>query len=168
MLTSPNANLFIEIMNRIKSQVSEIRFVAQDIGQLENYDIRPAVSWPCCLIDMDQTNFTEANDQNIQLAAGMITMRLGLVKYTDSNNLVPDAAMENSLQYYEIEQKLYQALQGWNPDGFGKMLRRVAATERRQDDIRVRTIRFEISYVDESARPVRTSISRPGAEVFTS
>lgn len=168
MLTSPAANLFTEIVNRIKERVTEIRFIAQDIGQLENYDIRPAVSWPCCLMDIEQTNFTEANDGNIQLAAGTINLRLGLVKYTDSNNLVPDSAMENSLQYYELEQKLYSALHGWNPDGFGKMLRRTAATERRQDDIRVRIMRFEISYVDESARPIRSSIPRPGADVFTS
>lgn len=161
MLNSPFANLFTLILERMKTKAPSIRFVAQDIGQLENYEIRPAVSWPCCLIDIQQAQFSEANSENIQLAQGLISFRIGLVKYTDSNNLVPGNVLENSLKYYEAENELYAALHGWKPEGFGALLRRSCVTERREDDIRVREMKFAFSFTDESARPMKRTIPRP-------
>lgn len=161
MLNSPQANLFKSILDRIKSTVPDIRFIDHDLGQLENYEIRPSVSWPCCLIDIDKIQYSDADSNNEQMAQGTITLRLGLVKYTDSNNLTPANVFENSLKYYEIENEVFKALHGWNPEGFSKLLRRVAATEKRDDDIRVRVITFDVSYRDAGAAPVKTTIPRP-------
>jgi hypothetical protein len=41
-----------------------------------------------------------------------VNLRIALVKYTESNNLVPDNIRPNALQYYEVEQKVHEALQG--------------------------------------------------------
>ena len=72
---------------------------------------------------------------------------------------------ENALQYYEVENKLFKALHGWNPTGFGKLLRRITATEKRDDDIRVRIVKFAISFTDNSAVKTKTTVPRPGANI---
>lgn len=167
MLNSPHANLFIAILERLKAKAQSIRFIAQDIGQLEHYEIRPAVSWPCCLMDIEQMQYSDANDRNIQLAQGTISLRIGMVKYTDSNNLVPGNVLENALKYYEIETEVVAALHGWKPEGFGALLRRTTVTERREDDIRVRVMHFAISYTDTSAKTARTTIPRPDGTIGT-
>lgn len=161
MLQSPQANLFKSILQRIKEKVPQIRFIDHDLGQLENYEIRPAVAWPCCLIDIDQLGYSDAANNLQQIAEGTVTLRIGLVKYTDSNNLTPSNVFDNSLQYYEIEQKVFEALHGWAPTGFSKLLRRVAMTEKRDDDIRVRIVTFAVSFIDESATPAKVTIPRP-------
>jgi len=165
-LTSPFANLHNALIERITLMVPEIRYIAQDMGQLEHYEIRPPVSWPCCLIDVgDDFNFSDVAGTFKQQADGLIMFRLGMVKYTDSNNLVPANIRENALQYFEIEQKLFVALHGWAPAGFGRLLRRKSTKELREDDILVRRVPFAISFTDESAKPVKTTIARPGINV---
>jgi hypothetical protein len=163
MLLSPEANLLKGTIDMIKAAVPEIRFISQDIGQLENYEIRPSVSWPCCLIDIEDGRFSNSGDQLIQLAEKVISFRLGFVKYSDVNNLAPDAIVEQALQYLEIENKLYAKLHGKAVAGFSRFIRILDATEKRDDDIRVRIVKFSISYTDSSAIPVRTKVPRPNS-----
>lgn len=161
MLESPEANLLQSLIDRITTVVPTIRFIEQDLGQLENYQSRPAVSWPCCLIDFEEFTFTDAQNFFNQIGEGIICFRVAHVKYTDSSNLTPALLREKSFQYYETEHKLYKALHGWNPPGYSKFLRRAALTEKRDDDIRVRILKFATSYKDDSAKPVTTRVARP-------
>jgi len=163
MLQSPQANLFQNLIDRLALKVPAIRFIEQDLGQLENYQMRPAVSWPCCMIDIEEFNYSDLQNFHNQLAEGIVSLRIGLVKYTDSNNLTPTVTRENALQYYEIEQQVFTALHGWNPPGFSKLLRRASGTEKRDDDIRVRVLKFATSFTDSSAAPVTSKVPRPNA-----
>lgn len=70
----PQANLFSLILERLTTKVPALRFIEQDIGQLENYEIRPAVSWPCSLIDIDDIIFSDAGDALIQIRVGGIVL----------------------------------------------------------------------------------------------
>lgn len=164
-LSSPHANLYNALVEKLKVAVPAIRYIEQDLSQLEHYEIRPAVSWPCCLIDLEEFNFSNAGGVNNQLVEGIITLRIGLVKYTDSNNLVPENIRENALQFFEIEELVYKALHAWAPNGFSKLTRLVSATEKRDDDIRVRILKFAISYTDTSAKPVRTISATPNPTI---
>lgn len=164
-LQSPNANLYTALIQRLTDNVPELRFIDQDLGQLEHYNIRPAVSFPCCLIDIAAFKYSDMQSFTTQLAEGVVVFRLGLVQYSDSNNLASAQWREKSLQYYELEQKVYTALHGWAPEGFTKLLRRTTSTEQREDDIRVRVMEFAISYKDESAKPSATTITRPGVTI---
>ena len=165
MLQSPFANLLQELIDRLTEKVPSLRFVGQDIGQLENYELRPAVSFPCYLIDIDSFNFTDAQNEFTQLGQGTITGRLGLVKYTDISNLTPAQFMENAMKYLEIEQEIFVALHGWSPTGFSRCMRTVTVTERRDDDIRVRVNKFGTSFTDTSANKKKTTVQRPGLSV---
>lgn len=161
MLLSPEANLYQSMIQMIATGAPVFRYIEQDLGQLENYEIRPPVTWPCCLIDFEDTKFSDAGDQYIQFADGIVSFRLGLVKYTDSNNLVPANIRENALQYFEVEHNLFTALHGKAANGFSKFIRVAAGTEKRDDDIRVRIVKFSYSYTDDSAKPVRRKVPRP-------
>lgn len=52
-MDNPFGDLLLQLQARIQQEVLEIREIAEDKGQLESYDIRPAVSFPCVLIDFD-------------------------------------------------------------------------------------------------------------------
>lgn len=162
-MQSPKAILFNTILEQIKLKAPIIRYIDQDLGQLENYGLRPEVSWPCCLIDIEDFKYTDIQAGYSQLAEGIVSLRIGLVKYTESNNLTPTNIRSNALAYYDTEHVVFKALHGWAPSGFSKLLRRADGTEKRDDDIRVRVVKFAISFTDESAKPNSVKVLRPDA-----
>lgn len=152
-MTSVFANLLLKFYDRISSQVPEILMVDQDLGQLEFYDQRPAVSFPCALIDFVQTGYKD-KQLGAQWGEMIIAFRLAHDTYSNSSSATPQTVQEIALQYYETEAKLYKALQDWNADGLLMlpMSRISVVTERRDgDNYRVRVISFKATAEDLSA-----------------
>lgn len=163
-MNSADAKLFEAILKRIQEQVPEVRYINQDLGQLENYEIRPAVSWPCVLLDFDDFDFSDAGNDLVQVGEGFVQVRVGLVQYSQSDNLVPDNIRANSLKYFDVADRINKALHGWAPEGCSRLLRRKSVTEKRDDDIRVKILRYAVSY-KEKISPDKLSAPRPNAIV---
>lgn len=160
---SPFANIYLKVMERLALMVPELRYIDQDLGQLENYTTRPAVSFPCGLIEVDEFDFSEVGNELRQIGEGVVMIRLGYPAFNPANNLAPAAVREKALEYYNIEQKIYQALHGWCADGFSRLLRRKSKREERDDTIKVRVMVFAASFDDDTAKPVYAKIPRPDA-----
>src|SRR5690606_7773624 len=116
-MTSPFANLYETIIARIKAQVAAVRYVNQDLGQLENYNPntgRPAVSFPCVLIDFDNFNADDLTDK-IQELEGDVIIRIALDTWSNSSSLNNSDTRSKALAYYDIEHAVYKALHAWCP-----------------------------------------------------
>src|SRR5690349_6108702 len=152
--------LFIKLQAQIENKCPDIRWIDWDLGQLENYDIRPAVSWPVALIDFNQTSYDQMQN-NRQLANLTFTVRLGFDQYSPTSNTTPSLVKEKGLKYFRIEQSLYKAIQGFNADDLMQDCTRInAATERRDgDNFRVRVLTFTAITEDCSAMPIRAKIT---------
>ena len=78
--------------------------------------------------------------------------------------VAPDSVSATAIAGYEIEAKLFKALQGWQPadaDGnaIGQPLTRLQViTEERNDKIRVRVLYFTTTMEDTNASPVYTKV----------
>ena len=151
-MTSPFATLFLQLQEYIKTSVPAIQWIDQDLGQLENYEIKPSVKFPCVLIDFDAFTYEDMGE-NGQFAQGDVVLRLAFPPFSNTSSPTPLLWKEKGLAIYDIEYALYTALQGWKPVGYGYMLRDNTNIERREDAIRVRTMRFSISYEDYGASP---------------
>lgn len=162
MLQSFFSLLYTGIIKRIKDQVPEVRWVDQDLGQLEYYEDRPPVAFPCVLIDFTSTNYDQLMQQ-VQTGNVIINCRLAFAPFSQSSNTAPQMVMDRALQYWELEMKLYQALQNWNPadDICQPLTRTTAATERREDALRVRVISFTTSFEDQSLPRQYTKTPKP-------
>lgn len=165
-LSSWFAQVLVKLQERIKLMVPEIRYTDQDLGQLEWYEIRPAVSFPCVLIDFNNTVYDQMQlDQ--QEGNASFTLRLAFPQYSSSNSLAPDDVKEKALKYYEIENRLYKAIQGYDADGLMQPATRTnAASERREEDsFRVRVLTFTTIFFDTEAQQEMTIVSRPDLEI---
>lgn len=162
--TSPFGNLYLQSKNRLTDKAPSLRFIDQDLGQLEHFEKVPAVSLPCALIDIDDTTFQEAGELT-QTAEGIFKVRICLGSYSSSSNLAPDEVVDDALSFYEIEQEVFLALHGWGMDNFKKLIRISANTEKRTDNYRVRIIKFRFGMQDDSATPVLTTIARPDPNI---
>lgn len=149
--------MYLAIRAKLKTDVPDVKWIDQDLGQLDWYapGTRPMVQWPCVMVDFLEA---DADDlpENYQTLNCNIQLRLGFAPFSSANSVSPDISTEKALQYYEIEQKIYAALQGWTPtindiELAQPLSRRKKRTEKREDPFRVRTFIFTTSYQDDSA-----------------
>jgi hypothetical protein len=155
------AQLLIAIQARMEEAVPEIKWCDQDLGQLEEDIERPRVQWPCVLVDFLDTTYDELQ-QATQMAAANVQLRLGFSPYSSATAATPMQWREEALNYYELEDKLYQAFQYWEAGGLIQpMTRTSGVTEKREDLFRVRKMIFTTTFQDESAKPAKLSVSRP-------
>jgi hypothetical protein len=161
-MTSLFAQLFLALQEKIKTDIPEIRWIDQDLGQLEDYDTRPPVSFPCVLIDFNETTYEEMN-QRRQQANITFTLRLGFPSFSYAANTAPQSVRELALQYYELEQRLFEAVQGFDGGGIIQgCTRQSTTTEGRKDDnLRVRVMTFTAMSEDASAQIKYTKAPRP-------
>lgn len=132
-----------------------LRYADQDLGQMENYDIRPAVSYPGVLIDMDETAFDD-EAENVQRGNSIVQLRFFAPAWSATNNLVEGSIRLAGLKFYEVEQKVHAALQGYRPSGgYGKLSRLSAKTEKRNDAWRVRVVRYKLLVEDYTTQVQR-------------
>ena len=157
--------LLIAIQKRIAEKVPEIKYSNIDIGQLEVYTLdSPSVDWPALLIDFPDATYDDLHGYE-QSGDFNIVTRLGFNPFSQTSNLQPEEVRRNGLYYFELEQKVVNAMHGWQPlkpDGTPlcqPFSRRRVATERREEDaFRVRAIGFTSAYNDDGAAPARDTI----------
>lgn len=150
-MNSPFANIFMAVQQRIQANVSTIAYIDQDLGQLKS-GVRPPVAWPCALIDFEDFDF-ENLGENVQTATGTVVLRLAFAPYSKSSQVTPTAYLQQAIGYYDIEWALHLALQGWAPGAdFGRLIRTRASTQKRNDNYRVRELRYSIAFEDYSTK----------------
>lgn len=153
-MNSPFANIFLALQSYIQANVTVIKYIDQDLGQLKS-SARPPVAWPCVLIDFEDFNF-ENLSENVQTAKGVITLRLGFPPYSNSSQATPSQYIRQAISYYDLEWTLHKALQGWSPgDDYGHLTRISATTQKRTDSYRVRELRYAIAFEDYSTKPTQ-------------
>ena len=163
-MTSLFAQLYLAIQAQIETLLDTegkkvIKWIDQDMGQLETYKERPSVSFPCVLIDFPTAQYSEEGEK-VQWAAINISIRLGFAPFTSANSVAPDISKEAALQYYEIENALVACLYGFTAgDCVQPMIRVSAATERRDDSYRVREIMFSTATEDDTMKEAVNSVA---------
>lgn len=146
------AQLFLAIQEQIRDLVPEIKQIDQDLGQLEYYKERPALNFPCVLVDFPTAQFQDES-QLVQLALLNVSLRLAFEPWSSASSEAPDVTKEDALEYYELELKLYAAMQGFDAEGCIQPLTRISvSTERREDVYRVREMLFTTATEDDTAK----------------
>lgn len=150
-VTSYFALLLLRLQEYLKEQVPQIKWIDQDFGQLENYEVRPPVQFPCLLVDLSSTQYDMYLEQ-VQHATATVNLRLGFAPYSSANSEAPVKYRQEALDYYEIEQQVYKAMQGWDAGELCQpFTRTLAVTEGRDDKLRVRQLTFTTAFEDHSA-----------------
>jgi hypothetical protein len=165
-LISFYGQFLLKFQELIAAKVPEIRYVDRDLGQLEVADDygRPKASLPCLLIDFVDTKFDEIG-QHIQVGTPVLRLRLGFAPFTTSNSLVTEDLREKALKFWELENKIYSVVQGFDADGLCQPLTRFReASENREDFLAVRVGFYNTAFQDESAKITYEQTERPPIE----
>ncbi|KGO89749.1 hypothetical protein [Flavobacterium suncheonense] len=127
------------IENRL-SEISELKYVDEDWGQLDNYSPNPPTKFPFGLIDLTNISYsnigidrtlTPANRQN---ATGTITVTIGNIKITNSSARAPQGQKNNAWAIWDLIELVHAKLHGWHPTNLAGALIRTGQQRVIRDD----------------------------------
>lgn len=150
-LVSFFARYYLDICERIRTEVPEIEWIEQDFGQDVFDKWRPNVAFPAVLIDFPTVSY-DAEATTSQFGEVTLSVRLLVAPFTQSYDDAPIEVKEDALQYFEIEQKLINALHGWQPeDEYCQPLIRSSIQSNNRNDIglRIRNLAFTTAYEED-------------------
>ena len=124
-----NKEIFIAVCDRLKTEVPGLRWIDAEEGQL-NTGERPAVAFPCCLIDISYPS-CETHMGGRQKINAQIQLR------------------EHALSCMDTLDKIHEALQWWNGGNLFNPMRRLrGAPEKRADGLKVYNVIYETEFMD--------------------
>lgn len=137
------------IFTQLKT-ISFLKWIDMDLGQLENYDERPAVLFPCALVDISYPNTSDITEEGRdQECDCVVTVRLGFQPKGSTNASAP--ALQNDLAFSILDnvKSVASALQGfYMPDADEPLSRKSQLPERRDDGLKVYQLTFRCSLTE--------------------
>lgn len=142
-----NADIFVALCDRIEKEAPAIRWIDEDLGQLGVANsLRPAVDFPCCLIDIQYADCRDLYD-TCQFVKMIVTVKLALPPYGDSYNKAPEAARKKALERYSIVSEVHGCLQGWTAEEmFSPMSRRSGRPSVMAGGVKAYTLVYETTF----------------------
>lgn len=142
-----NKVFFLAVTNHIAANVSQIKWVDAEEGQL-NVACRPPVAFPACLVDISYPQ-CESLSGGVQRIRARVELRVVFAIQGSTNAAAPASVRERSLARFDVLEALHKALQWWNGGGLFNPLKRISSTpERRADDLKVYRVVYETEFFD--------------------
>ena len=139
-------DFFLQLTEKL-AEITTLKWIDEDMGQLDFYETRPPVVFPCALVDIELPDCTDLNttEQNV---TARITLRLAFEPTGQSNTAAPDATRQRSLTRWETVDAVFNLLQGWNGTTFTELSRRTQVTEKREDKYKVIQQVWETTFIE--------------------
>ena len=97
-----NKDIFVALCDHLEKEVPSLRWIDEDLGQLGmTGSMRPAVDFPCCLIDIEYSDCRDLTDL-CQLAKIRITLKLAFPYKGESYSKAPEKVREKALERYSV------------------------------------------------------------------
>lgn len=127
-----------------------VKWIDMDIGQLENYDERPPVVFPCALVDISYPNTEDQTEESrIQDCDCVITVRLGFQPKGATNAAAGPVLNALAFSLLDNVNTVASTLQGFYlPDASEPLTRKSQLPERRDDGLKVYQLQFRCSLTE--------------------
>lgn len=102
--------LFLLLRTKLMTLPS-INWVDLNKGQLNNYEVRPAIDFPAVLLDISYPRTSKLSGKQQQCEV-LITASIAFDFMDDTSSITPELTLEQSLEVYDIVEEVHQSLQG--------------------------------------------------------
>ena len=113
-LTNPLAQMLCAVEDRI-ARIEGIRMIDRYTGQ-DTYELRPGVSSPAVLVDVEDVEYEEMGGGS-QMARATLSVRLYVASYASACQTAPQTARMKAMDDLTMERALVETLHGWAPTG---------------------------------------------------
>lgn len=148
----------IAVQDRLLELLPEkIAYLAEDWGQLDFYNERPPVNFPCVLIDIAEAEFSDCT-RKVQLGEAILTVRVAHFDPVNISALAPNR--NKAFRMFVLLRLIYTQLQGLSGEGF-RPYAHIPAAVKREDAIREYVMQFRFGGTDNAAYKPRKRRRRP-------
>lgn len=133
----------IDILEAIKNklnEVSELKYIDENWGQLDLYGPQIPVMWPCALVDFNTGQFSNIGTNirkvpiNRQQGTVSVEITVANLKLTNTSNKAPSFQKDKAFAIWDLINKVHNILQGWSPEENAGALIRTTFNKVRRDD----------------------------------
>lgn len=143
----------MELLDSIKtkiSEITEIKYIDENWGQLDYYSPNMPTQWPCCLIDISDIQYTNlGKDYNKiptqrQIGNCIIKITIANVKLTNSSQRAPLKQKQEAWKVWGLMEQLHQKIHGYVPiKNASAMIRQNLQRTLRDDGVQEYTITYQ-------------------------
>lgn len=127
-------------IQQILQAITELRYVDEDWGQMDDYSPNPPTQFPLALIDVGNLQFSDiSRNRNLapqmrQMASGTVTIRICDLRLTNSSGRAPASQKALIFGIWDLIDKIHAKLHGNVIGGSSGALMRTSLRKRRRDD----------------------------------
>lgn len=148
-------NLFLQTVQDKLANISALKYIDEDWGQMDSYSPNPPTKFPCALIDITSLNFSNigkdnsADPVNRQIADGSVTFIVANLKLSNTSHRAPQSQKDSAWSIWTIIGDLHKAVHGWKPtESSGALMRTGIKRIRRDDGIQEYQITYSIGFAN--------------------
>lgn len=138
--------ILLAVMAALKENVTDLQYVAEDYGQMDNYGEVPPVKFPCALISISGVEF-EVLDKMHHRAKVSLTVRIADAPSLIGNMAAPESYRKRAFAIFDIIDKVGDSVQAISETGFGKVEELSVTRYQRDDVIREYAVSFMTKYI---------------------
>lgn len=145
----------LQAINDKLNEISELKYIDENWGQLDLYGPQIPVQWPCALVDFNTGQFTNigrnyrVTPQNKQEGTLTVEITIANLKLTNSSNKAPIFQKEKAFAIWDLINKVHEILQGWSPqENAGALIRTTFSKVRRDDGVQEFRVIYSIGLHD--------------------
>lgn len=136
--------IFKNTLNKL-NESKLVAFIDRDRGQIDQYNERPAVKFPCALIKVNLPNRKDYSAM-MQRIECRVTIRVAFEKLIEHSNLTTPQRLQKALEYYDTVEaidRLFQGLSLGNTDAWEC----ISTIDEERADMDVVRLEFRTGYV---------------------
>lgn len=136
-----------KIIMALLKDINGVKFTDKDKRQIDDYDTKPNVPFPCNLIKFSiQSAETIAKGQQL-CTASLIVRTASDLSVSETSDKAPQEAVDRSLAHYDIVDTVYDILQSYTDDQIESIDMTSCFDEERKDNLTVVKTTFSIVFM---------------------
>lgn len=146
-------NDYLENIQAKISEVSQIPYIDEDWGQLDEYGPNSPVKWPCCLIDVSTVDYSDTGldrnlvPQNRQEGSARVILTFANLKLTNTSFKAPQLQKDNAWLLHHLVELVHGKIHAWSPVALsGKLIRKSFRRVKRDDGIQQYEVVYAIKF----------------------
>ena len=134
--------LYLKLIELL-TEIPELKYIDLNFGQLQ--EEKPPLIYPAVLINIDASTTDDVQDV-FQIMTGNFELTLCVKMLNESNAASPVEVREKALEYFEISEKIYKKLQGFQDNYFESFSRKTVRDQTFRKGLKTAVQRFETSW----------------------
>lgn len=144
--------IFTAIVQKLKVDVPEVKFIDLDSGQLDMMAESYPFSFPAVFIDFPDIDWKDMS-KGVQNGTVLVNVRIAQRVIEDTHSLAPATSVSTAIEKLKTKSKIHLSINRLSGEHFNRLVRTRTGTEKRSDGLKVWNITYMCGLLDPGTLP---------------